>query len=126
MTFIEEIAAKLQTAGVGTVATDIFIGDQPPSPDNLVLLVETSGQEPNKEIPITKPTFQVIIRNSSYGAGRAKATSAFNALHQLANADLGDNYVFYVLATSDVGYIGRDENNRHEWSINFRAERRAG
>lgn len=123
----KELAAYLATvSGVGAVGTDIFIGRQPETPNDCITVLETGGQEPSAYTPLSKPTVQIIVRNTSYEAGRTKAATVFDALHQKANSDLGENYVYYVLAIADVGYLDQDENDRHEWSMNFRMGRRAG
>lgn len=122
----KEIAAWLQTQTLGTVGTDIFVGSQPAAPDACVTVIETSGIAPSGYVPLKKPTVQVLVRSADYATGKTKADAVFDALHQLANIDLGSFYVYYVLATSGMGSIGRDENQRHEWSGNFRLETRAG
>lgn len=121
---ITDIADHLATSGVGTVGTDIFIGQQPPRSNDCITLYEKNGNEPSGYVPLKKPTIQVIVRNASYATGRAKAETVFDALHRQGNLTLGDNHAYFILATSDVGYIGRDENRRHEWSLNFRLETR--
>lgn len=121
MSLIAEIADYLETQGHGTVATDIFIGPQPSSPNDCITLIQRAGLAPDEDIDeITFPTLQIIVRNASYESGETKAANVFGELKATRNTDLGDFHAFYILATSDVGYIGRDENERHEWSMNFR------
>lgn len=121
-----ELADYLATHSVGTVGTDIFIGRQPATPNSCVTVIETGGQAPSGYTPLSRPTVQVIVRDPSYETGRAKADAVFAALHQLANRDLGSHFIYFVLSIADIGYLERDENERHEWSMNFRMARRAG
>lgn len=120
----EEIADKLETEGLGTVGTDIFIGHLPDTPNNAVVVIDTFGDAPDPSLPIENPRFQVLVRNTAYSTGRAKLDAIMTALHKLANVTLGSTYVYAVLANSGGGHIGRDEAGRDEFSMNFRARTR--
>lgn len=120
---IDDLGTYLQTQGIGTLGTDLFQGHLPSSPDNCVAVFETGGSQPNKDLPLNHPSFQVIVRNKSYATGRDKLESVRTALHRKFNTSLvsGQTFAYYILATSEGGHIGRDESGRDEFSINFQA-----
>lgn len=124
MSLISDIATQLATAGVGTVATDIFYSSAPDSPAALVAVLDTGGAEPDKYLPTKEPTFQVYVRSSSYALGKAKLDAIRTALHQKANVTYGLTYFYFILAMAEGGHIGKDEQGRDEFTINFRCRTR--
>ena len=126
MIFIEQIAEYLQDQGIGTIATNLFIGNMPDSPDACVAVINSGGVEPSIDIPDKRPTFQVLIRNTDYEAGEVKLAAVRTALHQFMNDYLvaGQTYVYYIYLVSEGGHIGKDVNGRDEWSVNFHCKTR--
>lgn len=118
------IADYLVTEGLGTFATDIFVSSLPPTPDDCIAVIETNGDAPEVDIPLYNPTFQVLIRNSSYATGSEKLAAVRDALHRVANITQNDIYFYYILANTNGGSIGKDGNGRDEFSINFRCKTR--
>lgn len=126
MIFIEQVATYLQAQGIGTIATDIFIGNMPDTPNNCIAVINTGGLAPSMYIPDKRPTFQVLVRNTDYEAGEIKLSAIRTALHQLANESLvsGQTFVYYIFLNAEGGHIGKDVNGRDEWSINFNCKTR--
>ena len=120
----EEIATDLQTQGLGTLATDLFIGNLPDTPDNALVVIDTGSLEPDKYLPFARTTFQIMVRNKTYAQGRAKLEAVKTRLHRLTNIIMGTKHVFYILANTDGGHVGRDDAGRELFSINFRTETR--
>lgn len=116
------IADKLQVLTIGTVGTDIFVSAMPPTIDNVIGVYDSNGFAPDPYLPIRQPGFQIVIRNTSYATGKAKLDTVRDALHKLANLTQSGVYFYNILAMADGGYIGRDEQNRHEFSINFKCQ----
>lgn len=123
---IDDVADYLEDQAVGTVGTNIFVGYTPESPDACVVVLDTGGTEPDKYIPTHEPTFQVFIRATDYSTGKAKLEAVRTALHQKANLNLvaGGNYFYFILAISEGGHLGRDENGRDLFSMNFHCRTR--
>jgi hypothetical protein len=123
---LDDLGQYLHNNGVGVLSTSLFKGKMPPDPDNVVALFDTGGQTPNPDIPLKEPTFQVIVRNNSYSAGKAILDTVRSLLHQQSNVQLIPNgtYIYFILLISEGGHIGRDENQREEFSINFRCRTR--
>lgn len=116
---LDDIATYLQTNGVGTVGTDIFLGQLPASPDNCVALFEYAGFPPDLIWSGERPGLQARIRNKSYSAGRTKAEQVVQKLHGLAESTLSGTRYLLVRAEQSPESLGRDANGRNEWVVNF-------
>ena len=124
MSMISDIATQLQTAGAGTLATNIFYSVAPDSPDALVAVLDTGGPEQDQYLPLYDKTFQVYVRATSYANGIAKVEAIRSALHQKVAVTYGSTFFHYILAISAGGHIGRDDKGRDEFTINFRCKTR--
>lgn len=93
----------------------IYIGDMPASPDNVIGLFHTGGYARSlNDTPFEQPTFQVRVRNTSYATGETMCNTVKDALHKYVGGDF-----MLIVQMGDIQSIGRDENQRHEWTINF-------
>jgi hypothetical protein len=117
---LDDLASKLQTAGKGTVGTNIFKGEMPDTPDNCVALYETGGYPPEIVATIDYPTFQVRTRNTDYSTGRAKAQEISDVLHGLTETTLGTTHYLLIRAMQAPASIGRDEKKRWEFTQNYK------
>lgn len=116
---LEDIGNYLQANGVGTVGTDIFLGQMPEAPDNCVALFEYAGYSPDLHWDGERPGLQVRVRNKSYAAGRAKAEQIVQKLHGLAEGMLSGTRYLLIRAEQSPESLGRDANGRNEWVVNF-------
>lgn len=122
---IDDIADYLEDQSIGTVATDIFVGYTPSTPDSCITVLDTGGSQPDPYLPTKEPTFQILIRSLDYDAGKTKLDLIRTALHQKANfTPAGSNYCYFILAMSEGGHIGRDDNGFDLFSINFQTRTR--
>lgn len=123
MTLIEQVATYLQTNGVGTLASNLFISYLPDSIDTCVAVLDTGGMTPDIYLPTKEPTFQVLIRATTYDAGKTKLETIRSLLHNRYNNYLvnGETYVYSIQALSEGGHIGQNERGQDEFSINFKA-----
>lgn len=127
--FLNEIADYMADAAtspdIGTVATDIFIGEQPATPDNCVSIFGLPGTvigDQREVASLQFPRFQVIVRNTSYENGSNKLQDVRTKLHGKYGLDLPSWRVLRLHAEQEGGPIGSDDQNRFEFSINFIAE----
>jgi hypothetical protein len=117
---INEIANEIAENIAGlTLGTNMFKGFMPEKPDDCVLLLDTGGAEPDRELPMGSPSFQILVRNKSYSAGDAIMKSIVDLLHQKMNETLGSTYFYTIFLMGEAGYLGRDAKGRDEWSVNF-------
>lgn len=126
--FLNEIAdymANATSPDIGTVATDIFIGELPGTPDNCVAIFGQPGSvigDQREVASLQFPRFQVIIRNKDYDLGSAKLQDVRTKLHGKYGLMLPSWRVLRLHAEQEGGPIGSDDQNRFEFSINFVAE----
>ena len=118
---VENLATYLQSQGIGTKASDIFVGLMPDNQDNAIM-IDQSGGVPEKYLPVRKSTVQISVRNTSYLTGLDKITTIYNLLHQKGDdlvLDAGGVDVMRIDALGDPGHLGQDESGRHIFSSNF-------
>ena len=118
---ITNLATYLQAQGIGTGGTDLFIG-RLPEVDNCIMLDQTGGVEPDRDLPIEKPTIQVTVRNTDYTDGFDKLKSIYDLLHQKKDdlvLESGGVDIMIVNALNEPSHIGEDESSRHLWTCTF-------
>lgn len=121
---VDDIASHLQTAGVGTVDTDIFKGHIPDDDANTgssdcIALFPYGGDPPELVGEIENPRLTVRVRNTSYSAGMSKANAVMVALHTLNEQTLNGHRYLFIRAASSLTHLGRDHRGRNLFSIDF-------
>lgn len=132
MALIDDVAQHLHNQGIASLGTTLFQSYMPDKGgdtenyDNLVAVYDTGGLLPDPYLPTKEPTFQIMIRNTSYATGKSKLDAVRTALHQQQNVQLVPNgtFFYFILAQSEGGHLGRDESGRDLFSINFRCRTR--
>lgn len=120
---LEAIKNLLVAAGLGTFGTNLFIGYMPDSPATATALFDSGGEDPDDYLlEIQKATFHILVRSTDYSAGRQKLDDIYALLHGKANFEENGVYFYNILAISRGGHIGRDDQNRDQWSINFKCK----
>lgn len=116
-----EIATYLEEQEIGTVGTDLFVGDLPDSTDNEIAVFNTGGYQPDIYLPTSSPTIEILVRNKSYANCASKMQDIVDALHNQYNVTLisGGNYYYYIRLVAEPSSLGRDEKGRQEFSANF-------
>lgn len=120
---VEDIKDMLEAGTSLVFQTDLFIGLGPTSPDNYVALRDSGGRPPVAQYTYRYPTVQVYVRNNSYESGQAQAEVVMQCLHAIANETWNAVRYIQVLASSEILYLGDDENDRAEFSLNFEIHR---
>ncbi len=131
--FLDEIAARLVSEGIGILGTNIFLGAKvqvPKGSGPYVSIVETGGTgavRTQNNTSRQRPTGQVTVRSDSYVTARTKIKHVYNALggvNGLYNFTLnGAHYVSLTVRTEPIE-VGMDDDNRSMLSFNFDAEKR--
>jgi hypothetical protein len=130
MSTLTELGAHLVTKNIGALGTSLFLDHMPMGVENAVSVVHMSAASPIRAMgaslsaPVADvPAIQVVVRNASHSDGEAKVKAVIDAL-DFYSGTLGSTK--YLLVTLEYGpvYVGLDENNRHRWSIAFRAVKR--
>jgi hypothetical protein len=132
---LEEITRRLSTAGVGsthsTAAWRIVFREFLPgsiggsTKGQQIAIVPTGGfQQFSERAPIDRPTFQIMVRGNSTGSTglEAKVDAVISALNFFAGT-LSSRVYVDISKQGEAHYLGRDENQRPLYSINFLAHR---
>lgn len=112
MSLVSDIETLLIAGGV----SNIYLGNQPTTPDATVTVAATGGY--NRSLSgsyLEEPTFQIRVRSASYAAGVTVCETVKDTLHGASTDKL-----LIIQQMGDVQDLGRDENGRPEWTLNFR------
>jgi len=125
-TLLENIAAFLEENEIGTSGTDLFVGFMPDdfsgSEDNVVMIDQVGGVAPDVDLPIAKPTVQIIVRNKDHATGMAKMQAIFDLFHGMHDdfvleEDGAD--IMRVFAMNEPQHMDRDEEGRDLFTCTF-------
>lgn len=123
-----ELCQWLGEQGFGTfdelsTTGNIFDSVLPESPDAAIAVYLTGGPPSSSALPMTTPTCQIVVRGSQNPCdARHRAQAIFDALHGFHHDFLTAGGIWIVGARCLQGgpvHIGRDENLRHLFSLNF-------
>lgn len=132
MAFLEEIAARLQAQGVGTVNVNIFASSKaqiPAGPGPYLTLTDTGGSAPtrrqNQSASATqRPTAQILGRGQSYTSTIAMVRAAYVALDGIFNQLLSGTFYVSVMARQEPTDLGQlDGAGRVQIAFNIDVEK---
>ena len=115
----DDIAAYLETAGVGTVNSNIFTGHLPDTTSNCLALYQYAGEPPELVGEIENPRLTARVRNVSYDDGQKKARDVLKALHTLNERTINGHRYLYIRAAGSIAQLGRDHEKRALFTIDF-------
>ena len=120
--FPPSVGAKdLLTTHVGTSGWTIEVGVMPDTPNKVISINDTGGLTPNPKWLLDFPTLKVVIRGEVSGyldtfrEAKAVKDLLLGIDAQVLNGDRWDG----ITQNGDLGFIGRDENMRPLFSVNF-------
>lgn len=106
--------------------TDLFTTREPESPNQVVTIYDTPGEDPQAGFRYDKPNIQIRIRSDredSQGA-YAIAEQIKLALHGIGNLVIDVTRYVGIWAMGDIQSLGYDNSgNRIVYTINFRIHR---
>jgi hypothetical protein len=111
-------------AGLGLVfGTNLFVASMPDTPNTCSVLVDTGGADQG-EHGYERPSVQFLHRNVDYQIGYAFMRDIKYRLHYARNNEIWNGTRYIVIAVkSDILFLGQDDKNRYQFSLNFRVER---
>lgn len=122
MTSPASVGAKtVITAHAAVSGWQIEIGVMPDTPDKVIVISDTGGLDPNPKWLIDYPTLQVMVRGntSGYLDTFTEAKAVKDLLLGLTSQDIsGDRWVS-ITQNGDLMFLGRDEDMRPLFSVNF-------
>lgn len=125
MAILEDLAGYLAANGHGTLGTDLFRGFLPDTPDVATCLYEYPGLSGDYgaggQSYLERPRVQVLVRDPSYTAGRARIELIYRLLDTVSG-DLINQVRYYSIAALQAPFtMGRDKNDRSLLACNFQA-----
>jgi hypothetical protein len=123
----QDIKDILESDGIGTFGTDLFVDKQPDSGFTLPMIViyNSPGFPPEatgKNFRQASVQVNVIGSDGGYVAANAKMLAIEDALHQRTvpeSVASGNAEVFGILEQGDMGPVDYDELNRPVFTTNF-------
>lgn len=119
---LDDIATYLEAHGFGTVGVNLFKGSMPPASDDCIAVYEYAGSPPDLAhdgAEIEQPGLQIRVRNKKFSDGSSLVESIKNILHPTSNKTIGKSFYLSIMANHYPIHLGTDQNNRHEWTVNF-------
>lgn len=117
---LKDIAEKLEDEGIGTVGTDVFIGELPKNVENGIMLVSSLSSEQDKYVDIREAYIDIWVRNKSSEDAIAKLESIIDVLQRSANWQGDSNFVYFGSMMSDVEDLDRDIQDRKLLRLSMR------
>jgi hypothetical protein len=111
-------------AGLGLAFnSNLYIASMPDTPNVCSVLVDSGGYDQG-EYGYEFPSVQVLHRNVDYSTGYAFMRDVKYRLHYARNNEIwnGTRYI-KIAVKSDILFLGQDDKNRYQFSLNFRVER---
>lgn len=106
MDLSSEIATYLQTAGFGTVGTDIFVGQIPEGTNGLYIL--SSGGQLGKYVPVNETALDIYCKNTKASTCITTLNNIKNYIHRMHNTLTANAYIYSILVIGDTEDVARD------------------
>ena len=109
-------------------ATNLFVGREPPTPDECATIFDTSGL-PNQvtlgmEGNYYYPSIQIRVRSNKYRDGWDLIQNIMISLHGRAQETWNGTLYSIIKQTSGPALLDWDDNNRPRFVVNFDLQRR--
>jgi hypothetical protein len=117
------ISSLINTAGIATSGTNLFVGIIPEDDPNFATgVLEAGGPAPNPKWMRDDFDIQIITRGdvNGYSAAWDKAIAIKNLLLGHAPATVGTDIYARFIMRGNVGFIGYDSLQRPKFSSNWR------
>jgi hypothetical protein len=121
----EGLRSQLQVASIGVADAlegwSIHIGKAPASPDTCIVITRTPGRSPDPKWLVDYPAYQIRVRGPKghYDLGEQKAQEIKDYFLGFGSADIDGARWVSITMPSDFSYIGNDDNDRPNFSLNL-------
>jgi hypothetical protein len=123
---LDAVGSVLETAGVGTLGTSIFLSRSPDTPDACVVVYESGAGYPiythgTTGSALLVTNVQVIARagREDYQAARTKITAVITAMEAVSNTVASGVTLLRAEQLNRPLPMGYDDNDRPEIAMNF-------
>lgn len=127
MAVLEDIGTRIQSAGYGTLGTNLFLGLLPDKPDHAVCIYEYRGFDPDETmggngVPVLENVrIQVVVRDTdaNYATAKTKAMNIWKNLSQVQDTTLSGTRYLHIRPMSSPYLLDRDEEMRGKIICNY-------
>lgn len=99
----------------------INVGIEPDAPNRTITVYDTGGDGPDTdEMDLDRKTIQVRVRSHMRAEASAKIVAIRNYLLTKESKVYETTRVYGAFVTTDTAEIGRDDNGRSIFTVNFR------
>lgn len=120
-----QIAQYLAANGIGTLDTNIFYESLPSAPNAAVAVFSTGGFESSVVHGYDDPTIQIRVRDTSPTGAYNRIGAIYSLLQGLNHTNLITGGIRVIQAQAIQSHpenIGKDEQGRIEYTMNYRLE----
>lgn len=123
-----DILGYMENNGFGTHGSNLFLFNQPTSPDQCLTLRDASGFDSDRTLDKyiwDKLSVQVIVRGKKNKIIEAeeKAIEIKNFLDYTTDIILNSTTYSSIMIVGNILPLGYDDSDRPEFSLNFKVER---
>ena len=104
----------------GTFGTDLFIGHEPPQPENCTTIYDMGGRFQNPKQNINEMWLYIQTRNHSYTDGYAKIEQARMALEGISKTVVNNTTYLGIWVEMPPMFVHRDKQNRSIFTMKLR------
>ena len=117
-----DIAGLLEAQGLGTAGTTLFVGRDPGGTTLTISVYDTGGLPPNPKYSRDEPSVQIAVWGAAndYSGGYTKALAIKDYLLGLTSQTIGTKTYFAFNMRTDITFVGYDQNQRPQFTLNFR------
>jgi len=129
MSVLDDLGVLIETEGLATVGTNLFLGHLPSSPSECCALLEYGGEQPLRNQSEgaarsgaqsgERPRIQLLCRSEAYSTGRSLIQSMWSKLDGVVNQTINSNAYVRIASLQSPFLIEMDENHRYLFGVNF-------
>lgn len=116
----KEIADYLEDGGIGTVGSDIYVGELPEDPANAILVVSAPSGTQEMYFDVRNITIDFWVRNKKTDSANSKIQEIFDTLHIGQNYDLENYHIYFSHAVSNIEDLDKDSIGRKLLKLSIR------
>ncbi len=123
---LDDVAALLAEAGLGTPGTDLFLARSPDSPDTVTVIREYGGMAPDYLYGSPDPTeeyprVQIECRDTDYAVARLRVERCARILGAVRDRVVNDSFYYRISPLGSPVPLGEDESQRARIIVNLEA-----
>lgn len=114
-TFLADLAADMQTAGFGTMAVDIFVGQMGEDVQNALLVHQYGGSPSDNLRQVAHPLVQVLVRNQGFAGAWDLVNRVYSHFNERESFDVGPTPTHVVDCMAVQPPISLGQDGRERW-----------